>query len=173
MRTAATFLSLAVLLPACTPRVSEQRAPALGERCEASVRGIRVQPDPLLRAKIGDRIEREGLRELFLDLGELEGEGIRVRLVSMPCLDRFAEQRGRPISQLIGRTTADIGRVAAAQAVYDNAQRDFARRQTLVGPGAISRDLWEQTRADRDRARRDDAGGGGRSTTMARARAAR
>lgn len=43
-------------------------------------------------------------------------------------------------------------RVAAAQAVYDNAQRDFARRRALVDPGAISRDLWEQTRADRDRA---------------------
>lgn len=43
-------------------------------------------------------------------------------------------------------------RVAAQQAVYDNAQRDYARRQALVGPGAISRDLWEQTRADRDRA---------------------
>lgn len=43
-------------------------------------------------------------------------------------------------------------RVAAAQAVYDNAQRDFARRSGLVEPGAISRDLWEQTRADRDRA---------------------
>jgi HlyD family secretion protein len=43
-------------------------------------------------------------------------------------------------------------RVAAAQAVYANAQRDYARRQALVEPGAISRDIWEQTRADRDRA---------------------
>jgi HlyD family secretion protein len=43
-------------------------------------------------------------------------------------------------------------RVAAAQAVYDNAQRDYVRRQALVGPGAISRDVWEQTRAERDRA---------------------
>ena len=43
-------------------------------------------------------------------------------------------------------------RVAAAQAVYANARRDFARRQALVEPGAISRDIWEQTRADRDRA---------------------
>ncbi len=43
-------------------------------------------------------------------------------------------------------------RVAAAQAVYDNALRDYARRETLVGPGAISRDIWEQTRTERDRA---------------------
>lgn len=55
-----------------------------------------------------------------------------------------------------GARAQDIGqaraRVVAAQAVYDNAQRDFARRQPLVAPGAISRDIWEQTRADRDRA---------------------
>ncbi|NIJ19104.1 HlyD family secretion protein [Sphingomonas naasensis] len=55
-----------------------------------------------------------------------------------------------------GARAQDIGqaraRVAAAQAVYDNAQRDYARRQALVEPGAISRGLWEQTRADRDRA---------------------
>ncbi len=43
-------------------------------------------------------------------------------------------------------------RVAAAQAVADNAERDYRRRQALVEPGAISRDLWEQTVADRDRA---------------------
>lgn len=43
-------------------------------------------------------------------------------------------------------------RAAAAAAVAANAQRDYARRQPLVEPGAISRDLWEQTVADRDRA---------------------
>ena len=56
-----------------------------------------------------------------------------------------------------GNRVQDIGqaraRVAAAQAVYENAQRDYARRQPLVGPGAISRDIWEQTVSDRDRAR--------------------
>lgn len=44
-------------------------------------------------------------------------------------------------------------RVAAAAAVAENAERDWRRRQPLVEPGAISRDLWEQTVADRDRAR--------------------
>jgi HlyD family secretion protein len=43
-------------------------------------------------------------------------------------------------------------RVAAAQAVAENAERDVRRRQGLVEPGAISRNLWEQTLADRDRA---------------------
>lgn len=55
-----------------------------------------------------------------------------------------------------GARAQDVGqaraRVAAAQAVYDNAQRDYVRRQALVEPGAISRDLWEQTRTERDRA---------------------
>ncbi|ALJ16415.1 HlyD family efflux transporter periplasmic adaptor subunit [Sphingopyxis macrogoltabida] len=43
-------------------------------------------------------------------------------------------------------------RVAAAMATAVNAQRDYTRRQPLVTPGAISRDIWEQTVADRDRA---------------------
>jgi HlyD family secretion protein len=44
-------------------------------------------------------------------------------------------------------------RVAAAAAGADEAERDYARRQPLVEPGAISRDLWEQTVAQRSRAR--------------------
>src|SRR5690606_16297467 len=43
-------------------------------------------------------------------------------------------------------------RVAAAEAAARNAQADYERRQGLVGPGAISRDQWAQTVADRDRA---------------------
>ena len=43
-------------------------------------------------------------------------------------------------------------RVTAAAAIAANAQRDYTRRQPLVEPGAISRDMWEQTVADRDRA---------------------
>lgn len=43
-------------------------------------------------------------------------------------------------------------RLAAAEVAYQAAQRDFERRRPLVGPGAISRDLWTQTVAQRDRA---------------------
>lgn len=43
-------------------------------------------------------------------------------------------------------------RVAAAEAAYAAAQHDFERRRPLVGPGAISRDLWVQTVAARDQA---------------------
>ncbi len=35
----------------------------------------------------------------------------------------------------------------------ENSERDYRRREALVGPGAISRDVWDQTVADRDRAR--------------------
>lgn len=43
-------------------------------------------------------------------------------------------------------------RAAAAETVYAAAQQDFERRRPLVGPGAISRDLWVQTVAARDQA---------------------
>lgn len=43
-------------------------------------------------------------------------------------------------------------RLAAAQAAAADAERDHARRKPLVEPGAISRDLWDQTVAARDRA---------------------
>lgn len=46
-------------------------------------------------------------------------------------------------------------RVDAAAAVAQDAERDYARRQPLVEPGAISRDVWEQTVAARDKARAD------------------
>lgn len=44
-------------------------------------------------------------------------------------------------------------RVAAAAATAANAERDYRRRQPLVEPGAISRDIWEETVTARDRAR--------------------
>jgi HlyD family secretion protein len=43
-------------------------------------------------------------------------------------------------------------RVVAAEAAAGDAQRDYARRQPLVEPGAISRDIWDATVAARDRA---------------------
>ncbi|NIJ65571.1 HlyD family secretion protein [Sphingomonas leidyi] len=46
-------------------------------------------------------------------------------------------------------------RVDAAAAVARDAERDYARRQPLVEPGAISRDVWEQTVATRDKTRAD------------------
>ncbi|RYY45765.1 MAG: HlyD family efflux transporter periplasmic adaptor subunit [Sphingomonadales bacterium] len=62
---------------------------------------------------------------------------------------QLAKLRNGNRSQDVAQARA---RVAAASAQYDNAQRDFARRQSLVEPGAISRDLWEQTVTERARA---------------------
>lgn len=58
------------------------------------------------------------------------------------------ENGNRP--QEIGQARARVG---VAEAAARNAERDYSRRQGLVGPGAISRDLWDQTVAERDRAR--------------------
>lgn len=43
-------------------------------------------------------------------------------------------------------------RVAAAAATAAAAEQDYKRRLALIGPGAISRALWEQTIADRNKA---------------------
>ena len=44
-------------------------------------------------------------------------------------------------------------RVSSAEASLREAEQDVARRRDLVGPGAISNDLWQQTLATRDKAR--------------------
>lgn len=44
-------------------------------------------------------------------------------------------------------------RVSSAQATLREAEQDVERRRGLVGPGAVSRDLWQQTLAARDKAR--------------------
>jgi HlyD family secretion protein len=63
---------------------------------------------------------------------------------------QLAKLRNGNRSQDIAQARA---RVAAAQAVVENSERDYRRREPLVGPGAISRDVWDQTVADRGRAR--------------------
>ena len=63
---------------------------------------------------------------------------------------QLAKLRNGNRSQDIAQASA---RVAAAQAVVEKADSDYRRREPLVGPGAISRDVWDQTIADRDRAR--------------------
>lgn len=44
-------------------------------------------------------------------------------------------------------------RLAAVKISVTEAEKDYRRRAPLVEPGAISRDLWDQTVASRDRAR--------------------
>ncbi|WEK48335.1 MAG: HlyD family efflux transporter periplasmic adaptor subunit [Candidatus Andeanibacterium colombiense] len=62
---------------------------------------------------------------------------------------QLAELRNGSRAQDIGQARA---RVAAAQAVLRKAQQDVDRRQPLVDPGAISRDVWQATLAQRDQA---------------------
>lgn len=70
---------------------------------------------------------------------------------------RVAQARAQLDKLRNGNRPQDIAqaraRVEAAQAAARDADRDYARRQPLVGPGAISRDVWEQTVAQRDQAR--------------------
>jgi HlyD family secretion protein len=61
----------------------------------------------------------------------------------------FAKLRNGSRAQDIAQARA---RVDAAEALYGNARHDYDRRKPLVAPGAISRDVWTQTVADRDRA---------------------
>jgi len=63
---------------------------------------------------------------------------------------QFAKARNGARRQDLAQARA---RVAAASAVLENAEHDYNRRQPLLAPGAISRDVWDQTVADRDRAR--------------------
>ncbi|MCW2410362.1 MULTISPECIES: HlyD family efflux transporter periplasmic adaptor subunit [unclassified Sphingobium] len=69
---------------------------------------------------------------------------------------RVAQARAELIKLQRGSRPEDVAqaqaRFAAAQAAARDAQRDYERRQPLVAPGAISRDVWESTVAMRDRA---------------------
>ncbi|MBO9602133.1 MAG: HlyD family efflux transporter periplasmic adaptor subunit [Novosphingobium sp.] len=62
---------------------------------------------------------------------------------------QLAELRNGSRAQDIGQARA---RVQAAQVALRKAQQDVDRRQPLVDPGAISRDLWQATVAQRDQA---------------------
>ncbi|MCW2383407.1 MULTISPECIES: HlyD family efflux transporter periplasmic adaptor subunit [unclassified Sphingobium] len=69
---------------------------------------------------------------------------------------RVAQARAELLKLQRGSRPEDVAqaqaRLAAAQAAARDAQRDYERRQPLVAPGAISRDVWESTVAMRDRA---------------------
>ncbi|HEX7819208.1 MAG TPA: HlyD family efflux transporter periplasmic adaptor subunit [Sphingobium sp.] len=68
---------------------------------------------------------------------------------------RVAQARAELAKLMNGSRIQDVGqasaRVAAAQAQYAAASQAYDRRQPLVAPGAISRDVWAQTVSERDR----------------------
>lgn len=98
-----------------------------------------------------------------------EGESVTAgqelaRLDTAPLDSRIAEADAAiatsqaQLSQLRNGTRAeDVAQagagVSAAQSAFDKAQADYARREGLVEPGAISRSDWQATIAQRDSAR--------------------
>lgn len=76
-------------------------------------------------------------------IGEADAQVARTRA-------ELAKARNGSRAQDVGQARA---RVAAAEAAATEAERDYARRQPLVEPGAISRDVWDSTIAARDQAR--------------------
>lgn len=69
----------------------------------------------------------------------------------------IAQARAQLAELMNGSRAQDIGqaraRVDAAQVALRKAQQDVDRRQSLVEPGAISRDVWQATLAQRDQAK--------------------
>lgn len=69
---------------------------------------------------------------------------------------QLAQARAELLKLERGSRVEDVqqaeARLAAAQIAARDAQRDYDRRQPLLEPGAISRDVWDSTVAMRDRA---------------------
>lgn len=96
----------------------------------------------------GDRVRR-GQPLATLDQDTLEARTSQADAQVEAAAAELARLRSGNRPQDIAQAEA---RFAAADAAYQAAQRDFDRRRSLVEPGAISRDLWTQTVAQRDRA---------------------
>ena len=95
------------------------------------------------------------LRDVLTRVGGVDrcvSEFIRITGTLLPdkvFLRYVPELRNGSRAQDIGQARA---RVQAAQVALRKAQQDVDRRQPLVDPGAISRDLWQATVAQRDQA---------------------
>lgn len=96
----------------------------------------------------GEKVERGALLAT-LDTASVEARIGEADAAVIQARAQLAKLRSGNRPQDIAQARA---RVAAAEAAARNAQADFDRRQALVEPGAISRDQWAQTVADRDRA---------------------
>lgn len=115
----------------------------LGFRVNGRISGIAVEEG----AKV-----RQGQLLATLDAATLDSRIAQADARVSQTEAQLAKLRNGNRAQDIAQARA---RVAAAAAVAQDADRDYARRQPLVEPGAISRDLWEQTVAQRDKARAD------------------
>lgn len=110
--------------------------------------------------RVGGRIESIAVEE-----GEKVKAGELLATLDRASLESRASQADAEISAAQanltklrnGNRAQDItqarARLAAARISVTEAEKDYRRRAPLVEPGAISRDLWDQTVAARDRAR--------------------
>lgn len=96
----------------------------------------------------GEKVERGALLAT-IDAASIEARTGEADAAVAQARAQLAKLRSGNRPQDIAQARA---RVAAAEAAARNAQADFDRRRSLVEPGAISRDQWAQTVADRDRA---------------------
>ena len=96
----------------------------------------------------GEQVQRGELLAT-LDAASIEARSAEADAAVAQARAQLAKLRSGNRPQDIAQARA---RVAAAEAAARNAQADYERRQSLVEPGAISRDQWAQTVADRDRA---------------------
>lgn len=96
----------------------------------------------------GEQVQRGELLAT-LDAASIEARSAEADAAVAQARAQLAKLRSGNRPQDIAQARA---RVAAAEAAARNGQADYERRQSLVEPGAISRDQWAQTVADRDRA---------------------
>lgn len=115
----------------------------LGFRVNGRISGITVEEG----AKV-----KQGQLLATLDAATLDSRIAQADAKVSQAAAQLAKLKNGNRAQDIAQARA---RVAAAAAVAQDAERDYARRQPLVEPGAISRDIWEQTVASRDKARAD------------------
>ncbi len=115
----------------------------LGFRVSGRISGIAVEE--------GARV-KQGELLATLDAATLDSRIAQADAKVAQAEAQLAKLRNGNRAQDVAQARA---RVDAAAAVAQDAERDYARRQPLVEPGAISRDVWEQTVATRDKARAD------------------
>lgn len=112
----------------------------LGFRVAGRINKVLVEEGQHVRS--GDLLATLDTQSLDARIGEASAQVEQARA-------QLAKTRNGNRRQDIAQARA---RVEAAAATAANAEQDYRRRSTLIGPGAISRDLWEQTVAERNKA---------------------
>ncbi|AKH44197.1 HlyD family secretion protein [Altererythrobacter atlanticus] len=97
----------------------------------------------------GDRVE-QGQQLARLDPAPIDARVAEADAAIARARAQLAELRNGSRTQDVRQASAAV---EAARAAYEKAQQDVERREPLVGPGAISREVWQATVAARDQAK--------------------